>query len=112
MRQLKGTVGNLSKEARIARRIILRVAREAKIDPATFFSPEEWSARGERYGQHALLVIRHGEGPLARFCDYEWCDYAAIKRLDEKLRKAGLFVECCTANYSGVYKVQSWHADC
>lgn len=70
-----------------------------------FYSPEEWTERGEDYGANSKLVLVHDGGDLARFCNYDHRDYEAINRLDNALREIGYYVECCTCWYSAVYPI-------
>jgi len=68
-----------------------------------FWTPAEWKERGENYGNNATLILVHDGGALAAFCNYDYCEYAKIEKLDKALGKIGYYVEACTSWYSGVY---------
>lgn len=71
----------------------------------TFYTPEEWKARGEDYGTESLFVVVHDGGDVAAVCNYDYGDYALIEEGSKALAKAGAFVENCTGWYSAVYAI-------
>ena len=70
----------------------------------SFFSPDEWKAKGEVYGTESVLVLVHDGGDLAPYCNYDYMQYDKIDSLSEALEQAGYYVENCTSWYSAVYK--------
>lgn len=73
-----------------------------------FWSPEEWRARGERYGTRppCVLVVTHDGGAHARAFSWEYEDYETIEALSERLRSRSFLLEQCTGWYSGIYDEQ------
>lgn len=71
----------------------------------TFYSPKQWAERGEMYGRNSALIVCHDGGDVANFFNYDYGDYQSIKKMDEALRKIGLYAECCTAWYTAIYKL-------
>ena len=69
-----------------------------------FFSPQEWTARGEEYGRASLLVVVHDGGMHAGSISYDREQYDRVAALDAALRPLGVYVEQCTSWYSAVYK--------
>lgn len=71
-----------------------------------FFSPEDWAARGERYGHLSELVLVHDGGDLAPFCNPDYGHLKASDAFSEFLSdRFGVFVEPCTGFYSAVYPI-------
>jgi hypothetical protein len=69
----------------------------------TFYSPQEWAERGEKYGKDSLLIVAHDGGEVSRYFDYDRGDYSAIARMDNALRLLGLFAEAQTNWYTAIY---------
>jgi len=66
-----------------------------------FYSPEEWKARGEEYGDKSHLVICHDGGDLSSICGG---DYGPMhEKFDEVLKACGVYLEPCTCWYTAVY---------
>jgi hypothetical protein len=69
-----------------------------------FYTPEQWKERGETYGTESKLIVCHDGGDLAKFCNFDYCQYAAMDRMSAALGKIGYYVENCTSWYSAVYR--------
>lgn len=69
-----------------------------------FYSPAEWSERGEKYGLKSLFVVVHDGGCLAPICNMDYGDYKLHDAMQAKLNAAGFFLEGCTSWYSAVYE--------
>ena len=70
-----------------------------------FWFPEEWKARGERYGTESLLVLVHDGGDLNACVNYDCGSYGRIARFDAMLKTMGVYVEACTGWYSAIYEM-------
>lgn len=70
-----------------------------------FYSPQEWTKRGEEYGRASLLVVVHDGGMHAGSLSYDREQYARVEALNAALQPLGVFVEQCTGWYSAVYGV-------
>jgi hypothetical protein len=71
----------------------------------TFYTPEEWKARGEQYGLGSLLVVVHDGGAVAEVCNLDYENYGLHDELQDALKQAGFYMEGCTSWYSAVYPV-------
>lgn len=71
----------------------------------TFYSPEEWTDRGEEYGTESVLVIVHDGGEVASVCNLDYERYELNGEMIDAMAEAGFFVEGCTCWYSAVYRV-------
>jgi len=75
----------------------------------TFYSPAEWEARGEVYSQDAELVVVYDGGEVGIFFDYdkayEFGTYSWQEKMADALLKLGLYFECGTCWYGGVYNI-------
>lgn len=71
-----------------------------------FYSPTQWAARGETFGQGAELVVVHDGSELARYFSYDREDYDAIERMSDRLEPLGLYAESLTAWATGLYAVK------
>lgn len=71
----------------------------------TFYSPKQWTERGERYGRNSALIITHDGGDVAQYFNYDYGAYEAINKMDNALREVGLYAECCTGWYTAIYKL-------
>lgn len=69
----------------------------------TFYTPQEWRKKGERYGRSSVLVMVHDGGPLAPYCNLDYGAYALHDRLVERLAALGYYFEPCTTWYSAIY---------
>lgn len=70
----------------------------------TFYTPQEWKARGEEYGKDALFIIVHDGGDVAPVCNLDYESYQLNDRMITHMAKYGVFVEQCTSWYSAVYE--------
>lgn len=68
-----------------------------------FASPEEWAARGEKYGLDSLLILVHDGGDLAPRCNWDYCNYKLQEEFLEGLKLRGFYYDQCTSWYSAVY---------
>jgi hypothetical protein len=69
----------------------------------TFYTPEEWKARGEKYGTEALFVVVHDGGDVAGVCSYDHGNYALIEEGTKAMAKVGAYIQQCTGWYSACY---------
>lgn len=69
----------------------------------TFYSPADWIARGEEYGQKSVLIIVHDGGAVAPVCNLDYEQYDLNNAMVEAMSAAGFMVESCTCWYSAVY---------
>lgn len=67
----------------------------------TFYSPQEWAARGEDYGTTAELIVVYDGGDMAEFFEIEGTFFT---HMVDGLKKAGFHSEECTCWYSAIYK--------
>lgn len=70
-----------------------------------FYSPAEWEARREAYGQDAVLIVVHDGGDHMAHFAYECQDTEAINSMADALRPLGLFSEQATVWYSALYRI-------
>ena len=69
-----------------------------------FYTPEQWTARGEHYGCNSLLVLVYDGGDLSNVISLDASNGRAFFELDEELRKKfGVYIEHCTHWYAAVY---------
>lgn len=95
-------IGECYKVAEIVKGVLGSRANDGGND--TFFAPEVWKAKGEKYGVESVLVLVHDGGDLAPYCNYDYMEYDKIDKLSDVLGKSGYYVENCTSWYSAVYK--------
>lgn len=97
----------LAPKAKIAALAILQFLQELKMTETggcrAFYSPKEWEARGEEYGQKAALIVVHDGGDLARFFNYDYRAYDMIDEMSKRLDQAGAWAEQCTSWYTAIY---------
>lgn len=100
---------DLKPKARKAAEAIVRVLAENEATNTggcrAFYSPDEWSDRGEDYGTGSVLVVVHDGGDHAAFFNYAYEQPGLMEKVQEALRPLGLYVEQCTGWYSAVYGV-------
>lgn len=86
---------------------LARIAQAASVIREVIGCEFEWETPGHRpYGQGAVMLLTHGVGSALRpYCNYDCEEYQKIEALTYALAKAGMFVEDCTGDYSGVYEV-------
>jgi len=96
----------LSEKGRKAAETLLRLAGPDADGGGcrAFYTPEEWADRGEQYGLKSHLIICHDGGDLARFLNWDYCDYKATEAAVEALSEHGVYVEQCTGWYSAIYE--------
>lgn len=69
----------------------------------SFYSPEEWLARGEKYGHGSVMIVCHDGGDLAKYFNLDYCCYDAYDRMHEELAEIGMYPEQCTSWYTAIY---------
>jgi hypothetical protein len=72
---------------------------------AGVYTGAEWAERGEDYGSDALFVLVHDGGPLAPYCNWDYCAYRAMDDLRDALAAEGVYAEQCTSWYSAIYPI-------
>lgn len=100
----------LSRKGALAHRVIREFLANEKLEFTggcrAFYSPDEWVARGENYCRNALLVIVYDGGALGNAFEYAHEAYQCIERMRLALAEHGLYTECGTHWYSGVYPIE------
>jgi hypothetical protein len=97
----------LSELGQAAYTAIIALLKKKRIkigDGKVFYSPAEWAARGERYGNNAELVIVYDGERLGDAFSYDRENYKMIEEMDETLKATGTYSEQCTTWYSAIYK--------
>lgn len=72
----------------------------------TFYSPQEWEARGESYGRGSVLIVVHDGGSVAPFFNFDYGNYDKIDEMQDALSAVGLWAEACTNWYTAIYPVR------
>lgn len=67
----------------------------------TFYSPQEWQARGEKYGLESVLIVCHDGGDVASFFDG---NYIRMESMQEALERVGYWAQPCTSWYTAIYR--------
>jgi hypothetical protein len=99
----------LSAEGQQAYHAIMAVLKKYGADDGTggcttFYSPQEWKDRGEKYASGSELVVVYDGGPVGAFFDYDGGHEKLVSAMVAALNKVGLYSEPGTHWYSGVYK--------
>jgi len=70
----------------------------------TFYSPQEWAARGEPYGTGSLLIVVYDGGDVKPYfnMDHGW---HRVEEMNDELRKVGVFAEPATCWYGSIYEI-------
>ena len=71
----------------------------------TFYSPQEWLIRGEKYGINSQLIICHDVGSPGDAFAYERGHYKLIEKMSSDLAALGLYSEQCTVWYSAIHPI-------
>ena len=71
----------------------------------TFYSPEAWRERGERYGRESCLIVVHDGGDYAYAFNYAYGDSKLMEAMREALNAEGYYAEACTGWYTAIYPV-------
>ena len=106
--------GKARKAAEVIRSFILEELHERASGGGCrlFRSPEEWKARGEKYGQESMLILCYDGGDAGPFFDYDAAvnvfgfgrqAYDWIEEMNKRLGRIGLYAEPCTRWYGAVY---------
>ena len=69
----------------------------------TFYSPEEWAARGESYGRDSCLIVVHDGGDYAHAFNYAYGSMTLRESMREALGAEGYYAEACTGWYTAIY---------
>lgn len=72
-----------------------------------FYSPREWSKRGESYGTNSHLIVVYDGGDLGKFFNMNHEAYSLYEEMQSELRKIGLYFEECTGWYSAIYSIRN-----
>ena len=67
-----------------------------------FHDPSTWD---DDYGTRSSLVVVHDGGDLARYFNWDYCDYDAVERMRLALEKIGYYPEQCATWYSAIYPI-------
>lgn len=91
-----------SRRAKTAINTILKVTRSYDLSATgggcrAFYTPAEWKARGERYGDGAVLIVVHDGGSLAPFFNHDYGAYAMMESMREALATRKLYAEQATS---------------
>lgn len=70
-----------------------------------YYSPEEWTIRGEEYGKKSKLVVVHDGGDLASYCNVDYGNFPLMEKLERALKNYGYYIESCTCWYSAIYRI-------
>jgi hypothetical protein len=101
----------LSEQGRKAAQVVLDVLiRNRRVYTGgcrTFYTPEEWRARGETWGLNALVIVVHDGGDVAPFFNSAYGDGYATKDMREALQAAGFYAENSTSWYSDIYPIRN-----
>jgi hypothetical protein len=68
-----------------------------------FYSPKEWTERGEEYGCDSELVIVHDGGNVGDAFSYDSENYGMIEEMNILLKPLGVYSEPCTRWYTAIY---------
>lgn len=110
MNKLKNIdVSHLDEKQKSIADIFIKVAKDfdievSEIECKPFYTPKEWTERGEDYGTESeLVVVYDGLYSFSHICNTDY-GFKAYEKLQEELSKAGYFFEQCTNWYGAVYK--------
>lgn len=101
---------DLTKEQKRIADAVIRVISDEHGKPPhgggckAFYTPDEWSGRGECYGTNSELIVCHDGGDQAPFFNLDYMNTQAWEKMCEALEQIGYWVEQCTSWYSAVYK--------
>lgn len=70
-----------------------------------FYSPQEWTDRGEEYGCESVLLVVHDGGDVARFFNHDYQMPGRMASMDAALADVGLYAQPCTTWYTAIYPV-------
>jgi len=70
----------------------------------SFYSPQEWKEREEKYGTESILIVTYDGGDLAPYFNLDYECYSQFESMTKSLDKVGLIAEPCTCWYSAIYK--------
>ena len=98
------------KSAGVAEKVLQAAAKALGAIPYTggcntYYTVDKWKERKEEFGLNSELIICHDGGDFASLCNWSYCDYGAMDRFQDELKKYGYYVEQCTCWYSAVYKI-------
>jgi hypothetical protein len=87
---------------KVAKAIIKKVGEEDSSQ--TFYTPQEWSARGEDYGRDAEMIVVHDGPPFAPHFNLDYEKYDLHDEMSEVIEATGYWMEACTTWYTAIYK--------
>jgi len=69
----------------------------------TFYTPQEWARRGEKYGTKSLLIVVYDGGDVMPYfnMNYGW---RLVEDMNDELRKIGVYSEEATGWYASIYE--------
>lgn len=70
----------------------------------TFYSPQEWRARGEEYGIRSELVVVYDGGGPRNFFEWQGGNTELMEEMRLALEAVGLYHEACTCWYGAIYE--------
>lgn len=70
----------------------------------TYYSPEEWRGRGERYGTSSVLIVCHDGGDFAAMFNPDYECYDLMEEGRRALDAIGYWAEQCTSWYTAIYR--------
>ena len=93
----------LDEKGRLARRIIGAFSKRHQLaDDAYFYSPAQWTLRGEAFGTDSKLIVVYDGSEFASLYNTHYKAEALLEKLQQQLEKHGMFIEQCTVWYSVV----------
>jgi len=93
----------LDEKGQLACRIIGAFAKRHQLaDDAYFYSPAQWTLRGEAFGTGSKLIIVYDGSEFASLYNTHYEAEALLEKLQRNLEKHGMFMEQCTVWYSVV----------
>jgi len=101
---------DLSELGHKAAEVIIKTARDHIGKEASgggcraFYSPEEWTERGESFGTTSELVVVHDGGDLATMFSYMYGNVDLQESVSRALEEIGCWYESCTCWYTAIYK--------
>lgn len=72
----------------------------------TFYTPQEWMERKEKYAEGAELIICHDGGDFAPLINLDYESYALHDKFQDALKRRlpEFYIEPCTCWYAAVYE--------
>lgn len=99
---------NLSEDGKRAYKVIMASMVDGINNPGgckTFYSPQEWEARGELYGLRSELIVVYDGGDVRTYFEYDGLNDNLMEHMRVALANAGLYHESCTGWYGAIYEL-------